>query len=218
MVATSISTRRGCPRNLTGNSLVRNRALFHRAGFATALVDAPSDHHKRDGLGGFRIEPEHAADIGTVIADLRDRTGRPVWLVGNSRGSISAVNAAVRLDGLAAPDGLVLTSPLTLGRKRAYKQWVTQSVFSVELAAIRMPVLVVVHGADKCIRTPPEIAGQIAAKTNGSREQTVTVAGGPGWAGGPSVKSCIGKSPHGFVEQEADVVAGVARFVRGGTF
>ena len=34
----------GCARKLVGNSLVRSRELFHGLGFATALVDAPSDH------------------------------------------------------------------------------------------------------------------------------------------------------------------------------
>ena len=55
-----------------------------------------------------------------------------------------------------------------------------QTVFSVRLDAIRVPVLVVAHAADKCIRTPPSLAGSIVARTNGAREQTVTVTGGPG--------------------------------------
>jgi hypothetical protein len=54
----------GCPRALTGNSLVRSLPLFHGAGFATALVDAPSDHWGEDGLAGFRVAAEHAEDLG----------------------------------------------------------------------------------------------------------------------------------------------------------
>lgn len=54
----------GCPRRLKGNSLVRSQALFHAAGFATALVDAPSDHTGEDGLGGFRAQAAHAQDLG----------------------------------------------------------------------------------------------------------------------------------------------------------
>jgi hypothetical protein len=34
---------KGCPRELSRNVLMRMRPAFHRAGFATALVDAPSD-------------------------------------------------------------------------------------------------------------------------------------------------------------------------------
>ena len=147
----------GCARKLEGNSLVRTRDLFHRAGFVTALVDAPSDHRGEDGLGGFRMSPQHAEDIGKVITYVRERTKLPVWLVGTSRGAISAANAASRLTGSAAPDGLVLTSPVTSGRVGGYKAWVAQTVFSVKLDAIRVPVLVIAHAADTCIRTPPRL-------------------------------------------------------------
>ena len=208
----------GCPRKLKGNSLVRKRPLFHGAGLVTALVDAPDDYHGTEGLGGFRIERDHAEDIGKVIADMRRRTKLPVWLVGTSRGAISAANAASRLKGEQAPDGLVLTSPVTSGREGAYKAWVAHSVFTTELDEIKMPVLVVVHEDDKCVRTPPRLGKRIIEKTNGSREQAVTVTGGPGWNGGESVKACIGKSPHGFIDQEDEVAAGIARFVRGGAY
>jgi hypothetical protein len=209
---------KGCARKLQGNSLVRSRDLFHNSGFVTALVDAPSDHRGEDGLGGFRMSTQHAEDIGKVVAYLRERTKLPVWLVGTSRGAISAVNAASRLVGPAAPDGLVLTSPVTSGRVGGYKAWVAQTVFSAELNAIRVPVLVVAHAADTCIRTPPRLAPSIAAKTGGAREQTIIVKGGAGAGKAVSVEACEGRSPHGFIGQEAEVAAGVARFVRGGTY
>lgn len=208
----------GCPRELTGNSLVRKRPLFHKSGFVTALLGAPSDHREGDGLAGFRIEADHATDIGTAIADVRKRTGLPVWLVGTSRGTISAANAASRLTGPAAPDGLVLTSPVTSGFEGGRKAWVEQTVFSADLAAIRMPVLVVAHEADRCIRTPPQLSARIIEETAGTREQAVLVTGGPGWDGGESVRACRGKSPHGFIDQEAAVAAGIVRFIRDGQY
>ena len=210
----------GCARNLKGNSLVRSRDLFHGHGFATALVDAPSDHRGGDGLGGFRLSAQHAAGLGKVIADVRRRTSLPVWLVGTSRGTISAVNAAVRLAGGEAPDGLVLTSPVTSGRAGGQKAWVVQTVFGVRLEDIKMPVLVVAHAADACIRTPPGLAPGILARTGAAREQSVRVTGGPRGSARreASVDACGGSSPHGFIGQEADVAAGIARFVRGGTY
>lgn len=65
---------KGCARKLEGNSLVRSVGLFNKAGFVTALVDAPSDHRGEDGLGGFRLSSQHADDIGKVIAEVRERT------------------------------------------------------------------------------------------------------------------------------------------------
>lgn len=209
---------RGCARKLEGNSLVRSVGLFNKAGFATALVDAPSDHRGEDGLGGFRLSVQHADDIGTVIAEVRERTKLPVWLVGTSRGAISAASAASRLTGPVAPDGLVLTSAVTSGKVGGRKAWVAQPAMGAKLENIRMPVLVVAHAADKCIRTPPSLAGRIVARTNGVREQTVIVKGGPGSRGGISVDACQGRTPHGFLAQEAEVAAGMIRFIRGGTY
>jgi hypothetical protein len=209
---------KGCPTQLRGNSLVRTQGLFHKAGFLTALVDAPTDYRERDGLEGFRIDSDHAEDIGKVIADLRTRTRLPVWLIGTSRGTISAANAAARLKGAAAPDGLVLTSPVTSGFEGGRKAWVAQTVFSVDLSDIRLPVLVVAHDADMCIRTPPALAPQIVEKTEGVREQVAIVKGGPCWAGGESVEACAGRAPHGFVDQEAEVTDGIVRFIRGGSY
>jgi hypothetical protein len=208
----------GCPRALKGNSLVRSLPHFHAAGFATALVDAPSDHPGEDGLKGFRLTGKHADDLGKVIADVRRRNGGPVWLVGTSRGTISAVNAAVRLEGPAAADGLVLTSPITSGGKGVRRPWAAQTVFDVRLTAIRMPVLVVGHAADTCIRTPPSLNPRITARTSGVREQVVTVTGSGKGGGRRSVDACQGRTPHGFLGQEAEVAAGIARFVRGETY
>lgn len=209
---------KGCPRALTGNSLVRSLSQFHGAGFATALVDAPSDYQGEEGLAGFRVTAKHADDLGKVIADVRARTGASVWLVGTSRGSISAAIAAARLSGPSAADGLVLTSALMSGFSGGQKPWVAHTVFDLPLEAIRVPVLVIGHAEDKCMRSPPDLMGKITARTSGLREQVVAVVGGPGRPGPPSVNACEGRAPHGFVEQESEVAAGIARFVNGGQY
>lgn len=211
---------RGCPQALKGNALVRSAPLFNEAGFVTALMDAPSDHTGADGLGGFRLAADHAADIGKVVTAVRERTKGPVWLVGTSRGTISAVNAAARLSGAAAPDGIVLTSALTVGNPNARKAWVADTVFDIRLEDIKAPVLVVGHADDGCVRSPPTRSEDIVKRTNGAREQVVVVTGGPGVPANRSsgTEACAGRSPHGFIGQEAEVAAGIARFVRGGRY
>jgi len=205
----------GCPRALAGNSLVRKLPLLHGAGFVTALVDAPSDHPGDEGLGGFRVTRDHADDLGRVIADVRRRTRGPVWLIGTSRGAISAANAAARLAASGGPDGLVLTSAVMSGGTGGQRPYVRQTVFDADLEAIRVPVLVVGHAADSCLRSPATMMERITARTSGAREQVVTVTGGPGGRALASLDACQGRSPHGFVDQEAEVVAGIARFIRG---
>ncbi|MCC7486767.1 MAG: hypothetical protein IT529_17475 [Burkholderiales bacterium] len=208
---------RGCARKLTGNSLVRSMPHFRDAGFATALLDAPSDHPGEEGLAGFRTASAHAEDLGKVIADVRGRVRGAVWVIGTSRGAISAVNAASRLAGAGLPDGVVLTSALMEGSPRGRLPWTAQSVFDLPLESIRVPVLVVGHAADGCVRSPPDRMERIVARTSGEREQVVTVTGGPG--GGPSgLEACAGRTPHGFHGQEEEVAAGIARFIRGGRY
>jgi hypothetical protein len=210
---------KGCARALKGNSLVRSIPHFRAAGFFTALVDAPSSHHGEDGLGGFRIQTQHGEDLGRVIADVRARTKGTVWLIGTSRGSISAVNAASRLSGPSAPDGVVLTSAVTSGQSGTKKAWVAQSVFDLKLEAITVPILVVGHATDKCIRSPAGLMGNITAQTSSAREQVVTVTGGPGSSAGESLtEACEGRTPHGFIGQEAEVASGIARFILGGKY
>jgi hypothetical protein len=211
---------RGCVRQLIGNSLVRSVPLFVAAGFAIAVVDAPSDHHGEDGLAGFRTAIAHAQELGKVIASLRARTGGTVWVVGTSRGSISAVNAGTRLAGPEAPDGLVLTSVLTVGTPGARRAYVAQTVFDLPLAAIKVPLLLVGHAADACLRSPASSMDAVLQRaTAASRRQAVLVTGGPGRAsGGSSLADCEGRSPHGFIEQEQEVADGIARFIRGGAY
>jgi len=90
--------------------LARVRGLFTARGPAVVLVDAPSDRGDLD--GDFRETKNHAADPGAVIAYARKAFGQPVWLVGHSRGTHSAVTAAMRLAGDAAPEVIVLAAAM----------------------------------------------------------------------------------------------------------
>jgi hypothetical protein len=209
----------GCPRELAHNSLIRMLPFFHEAGFVTALVDAPSDRRADDGLAGFRTAPQHADDLGKVIADLRSRTNAAIWLVGHSRGTISAANAASLLAGAAAPDGLVLLSAMMAGEISRRKPFVVQTVFDPKLEAIAVPVLVIGHEADNCLRSPARLMGGITARTHGPRQQTVIVTGGPIAPGrAPNAGDCGVGEPHDFVAQEAELAAGIVRFIGGGSY
>ncbi|MEK9968213.1 MAG: hypothetical protein VW600_03695 [Ferrovibrio sp.] len=208
----------GCPRQLGGNSLIRSIPAFLAGGAVTALMDAPASYQSREGLAGYRIDPGHARDIGALIQRLRQAYRLPVWVVGTSRGAISAANAASVLKGADAPDGVVLTSPVTVGSK-GNMAWVIQSGFDLPLKQIAMPLLVVGHAGDGCLRSPPSNLDRLAAASSSARRQVVTVSGGPGSrqpAG--SLEACEGREPHGFIDQEAEVAAGILRFVLGGSY
>jgi hypothetical protein len=209
----------GCPRALSHNVLIRMMPFFQEAGLVTALVDAPSDVHGEDGLAGFRLASQHAEDLGKIIADLRARTGAPVWMLGHSRGTISAANAAARLKGTAAPDGVVLLSAMMVGDASKKRPFVAQTVFDAPLDAITIPILAIGHEADSCVRSPARRLGSLVARTRSVRPESAVVAGGPVAPGrAPSVGDCGVGDPHDFVAQEAELAAGILRFVGGGTF
>ncbi len=92
------------------NFLVRERQRFVDLGAATAVFDVPSD--SRSGMDdGFRMGQKHATDIGFVIDDLKSRWPTAhIFLVGTSRGTISASSVAYRLKDRI--DGLILTSTI----------------------------------------------------------------------------------------------------------
>ena len=109
-----------------------------------------------------------------------------------------------------------LTSPVTAGNPKARKEWVRQSVLDADLDAIRVPLLIVVHRADTCVRTPPDRAGRILELSRSARKELRVVEGGPAAATTyNALKACEGRTPHGFVGQEAETVDAIAAFLRG---
>ena len=185
------------------NFLVRTRADFARAGLLVAVVDAPSDHSSSTGmLGGFRASKEHAQDIDAVVRYLKGRVDVPVWLVGTSRGTESAANAAIRVSGVA---GLVLTSSLTQPNKKGVE------VLAMKLEDIRVPTLVVAHQDDECEHTPPADASRLVKRlVNSPRVELKMLHGGK-----PAKSAaCEALSAHGFFGIEQEAVDTIVQFIK----
>ena len=178
------------------NFLVRSRALFASRGVAAAVIDAPSDQS-----GGmeddFRLGAAHAEDIGRVVADLKKRfPGVPVFLVGTSRGTISAAAAGSRL--AREVDGVVLTASLFLaaGARPGLSRF--------DFATIPTPLLFAHHVRDGCTYTPYS-----SAKRLGERFPLVSVSGGPP----PRSKPCDALSEHGFLGKEEETVEAIVNWM-----
>lgn len=205
----------GCPSKLSRNILMRLRADLHAAGISTVLVDAPSDMQEADGLAGFRSSPEHADDIGLLIAALRARSPGRIWLIGHSRGTLSAANGAARLSGARAPDAVILLSAMLSGEPRGKKAWVSQTVADLALAHIAQPVLLLGHNADNCPRSPASLMDTTLAQTHSRRPLSILLSGGPTPAGrAPALNACEVGEPHDFPGQEAELAAHLISFIR----
>jgi len=191
------------------NFLIRSRELFARQGLYAAALDVASD--LEDGMDGvYRLSTQHAKEIGQVIADLKGRLGVPVWLVGTSSSSISAVNAAARLPvgGLPSPDGIVTASNQTV-----LTPYCGRTVYDAPLAAIRAPVFLVSHRDDGCACSPGSAAAGgrlIAALAGASSKEHRIFTGGLTPLSGP----CQARAPHGFFGIEERVVKVIADWIK----
>jgi pimeloyl-ACP methyl ester carboxylesterase len=182
------------------NFLVRNRDRFAAAGFNVAVVGRPSDRTDLD--LAFRAGAEHGKDLRTVVERLRRETRKPVWLVGTSRGTVSAALTAIALGN--AVDGVVLAASLT-------DPALEGAVQNLPLGGIRVPTLVVHHRRDECPATPAKPAPAIVEKlANAPSKRLLLVDGGSAPSGAP----CGAQHRHGFAGMDRDVVEAIADFIR----
>jgi pimeloyl-ACP methyl ester carboxylesterase len=187
------------------NFLIRSRDKFAAFGFLVASVDGPSDHP--EGLGSFRDSSAHAQDIAAVIAYLRQQAPVTVWLIGTSMGTISAANVAAWLKTGGA-DGLVLTSSI-VGQNRRYAP--VNALVDVDQIAI--PTLVVHNKEDGCPLCPfSTVASFLERFTHAPRKALIAVSGGDP----PQSDPCEALSRHGYLGIEDEVVADIARWIKGG--
>ena len=179
-----------------GNFLVRSRRLFPGNGVVAAVMDAPSDQPQ--GMDdAFRLSGAHAEDVARVVADLRSRfAGLPVFLVGTSRGAVSAASAAKTLGPRV--DGVVLTATVFLPSRRQ------PGLNGFDFSSIPTPLLFVHHVDDGCEYSP-----HYAAKRLADRYPLISVSGGPP----PQSKPCEAMSAHGFLGREAETVAAIAKWM-----
>lgn len=182
------------------NFLVRSREHFAARGFNVAVLDRPTDQE----LGyGFRISPEHVHDLRQVVSYLKKDAGLPVWLVGTSRGTVSAVAAAIAF-GNEELAGIVLTASVTNAK-------VPGAVPAQRLDTIRIPVLVMHHEKDACAVTRPhEVALITRGLANAPVKAQIMVNGGAHPEGNP----CQALHWHGFIGMEQEAVDIIAAWIR----
>lgn len=186
-----------------GNFLIRARGHFVDRGVATAVIDVPSDRPK--GMSDeFRLGPRHATDVAAVVADLKARLpNTPVFLVGTSRGSVSAASVGARIgDALA---GIALTSSLfRAADPRSREPGPGLSRF--DFGSLQAPVLLVHHREDRCASTPYAEAHLLSR-----RFPLVSVKGGLP----PQSDPCQAMSAHGYLGREVETVDAIVRWMVG---
>jgi len=185
------------------NFLVRSRAEFINRNIVTAIVDAPTDQQGGSGMGDeFRRGGEHFMDVSAVVADPNKRfPALGVFLIGTSRGSVSAAALGARFGERIA--GVVLTASMfrQAGRK-AKEPGVGLSRF--DFSTIKAPVLFAHHVGDRCEVTPYADAARLAEKY-----PLISVIGGSPPQSGP----CDAFSQHGFLGKEPQTVEQIVNWM-----
>lgn len=181
--------------NPGSNFLVRSRHYFSEDGLTTATYDPSPD------LGALsdrlRSSKEHADEVAMILADMRKRTGlKKIYLVGTSRGTISAANVAVRLP--SDVDGVVLTSTVFSASRGG------GGLQGFDFSTITQPLLFVHHVSDACKVTSPGYAHALDG-----RYPVIWVEGSDGSQG----DACGPFSNHGYLGREAATVHAISAWI-----
>jgi hypothetical protein len=179
-----------------GNFLVRSRSEFVKRGVIAAILDAPSDMQSGWGMSDeFRLGEHHFTDISAVLLDLRKRfPAMPLFLVGTSRGSVSAAALAARFGRQVA--GAVLTSTMFRQTDRNSKE-PGPGLSGFDFTTIKIPLLLVHHASDQCGVTPYGDAQRLS-----ERYPLISVIAGLT----PKSDPCDAFSQHGFYGKESETV------------
>ena len=198
-----LRTENGRLRFNQGNFLVRSRAEFVKRGVVAAILDVPSDQQSGWGMSDeFRLGEAHFNDMSAVIEDLGKRfPGVPLFLVGTSRGTISAAALGARLGQRAA--GAVLTSTMFRQTPRNSIE-PGQGLSQFDFSTIKVPLLFVHHVSDQCVSTPYGDAARLSDKY-----PLITVFGGAPPRSGP----CDAFSQHGFLGKESETVEEIVNWM-----
>ena len=184
----------------SGNFLSRSRNYFYAEGFNVIVVYRSSDLAGLD--YGYRVSKEHVGELVKVITYARQNFGKPVWLVGTSRRTVSGTAAAIAL-GEAEVQGLVLTSSVTSKKTGAIA---TQSIES-----LKIPTLVVHHQNDACKICVPYEASKITSSLKEAPvKKFIMIEGGADPEGDP----CEAKHWHGFINYEQQTVKVITDWIK----
>ena len=182
------------------NFLVRSSGDFIQSGFAVFTVTPPSDHPT--GMStGFRGSPEHAEDIASLMSFLEQQGYERIFLIGNSRGTLSAASLGTRLKD-SHLKGIILTSTLEY---EDFLRW-------LPLEQLQLPVLMVHHRDDAC-----RVSSFAEAITTQASLSATTVVDFTEVNGGayPRSAPCDNLSAHGFFGMEGKVVQVIADWIGG---
>ncbi len=181
-----------------------NQRMFLEEGIALVIVDCPTDQWGAPGpdpnscFDDYRSSKEHADDVRSVIARLRNEHGiSKIYIFGHSFGTISSRWLAKNLGNEIT--GSIHSAAMNGRNPRGYAN--SLSRFSYD--TIAAPSLHVHNENDACPHTPYSIVKEYAG------ENLVTVRGGV-----PEGDPCGGTHLHSYQGREELVVRSIISWIK----
>lgn len=181
-----------------------NQQLVLDEGIALVIVDCPTDQWGAPGrdptacFDGYRSSKEHADDVRSVIAKLKEEHGlTKLYVFGHSLGTVSSRWLAKNLGNEIT--GSIHSASINPNRPKVNGH----SLAGFDYKAIAAPVLHVHNEYDACWATPYSAVKAYAG------ENLVTVRGGT-----PEGDPCGGTHLHSYLGREEVVVRAIITWIK----
>jgi hypothetical protein len=181
-----------------------NQHIFAQEGIALVIMDCPTDQWGAPGprpsacFDNYRSSKEHADDVRSVIARLRDEHGfSKIFVMGHSLGTVSSRWLAKNLGSEIS--GSIHSASMNGPTRDGF----ANSVSGVSYDTIAAPVLHVHNENDACPGTPYYVVKGYAG------ENLVTVRGGV-----PEGDPCGGTHLHSYGGREELVVRSIISWIK----
>ncbi len=181
-----------------------NQHIFAQEGIALVIMDCPTDQWGAPGprpsacFDNYRSSKEHADDVRSVIARLRDEHGfSKIFVMGHSMGTVSSRWLAKNLGSEIS--GSIHSASMNGPTRDGF----ANSVSGVSYDTIAAPVLHVHNENDACPGTPYYVVKGYAG------ENLVTVRGGV-----PEGDPCGGTHLHSYGGREELVVRSIISWIK----
>lgn len=185
----------------SGNFLVRSTPLWIKQGFNIAIFGRPDDSQDLDYAD--RVADAHMQDVRAVTGWIKQKSSLPIWVVGTSRGTISAAAMLISMQDTQIAGGVLTSSIVNYKKEGALPRQ--------DLAKIRVPMLVYHHSKDACVHCRPhEVSNVLSGLKNAPLKKQMMVSAGFD----PTGDVCAGQHYHGFKNMETEAVADISAWIK----
>ena len=184
------------------NFLVRKREVFIDGLMNFYLL--PNYTKKEKASYEIRVSDERMKRILALVKNIKERNGKPVIIVGFSRGSVDAGQFAKKYPDQIS--GIVLASGIYTNISRKAEFYSMQMIIG---DTVETPTLIAHHSDDNCIATPFEYAEKFYMNLNAPSKRLLSYSEGLTNGG-----ECGPLNHHGFEGIGENVVNEITNWIR----